>query len=131
MLYTISRGNVPTCPEGQTPIVHVVSIVEDVSKHKLPFVFTDGHGIMALTNYYDDLNFLSVIDWELMKARYWMDTLTDPDRKRRRQAEFLVRDFFPWSLVREIGVINDAVRRDAEELTGGAVPVMTRPAWYY
>lgn len=131
MLFTISRGNVPSCPEGQTSVVHLVSSVERVSDSNLPFVFTDGHGIMALTNYYDDLSLLKALDWELMKARYWADTLSDPDRKRRRQAEFLVRDFFPWSLTTDVGVISDTVRQQVKEATGGSVPVMIRPNWYY
>jgi hypothetical protein len=60
-----------------------------------------------------------------------LESFTSADDGVKALAEFLVRDYFPWSLVREIGVINEAVRREAEEKTGGTVPVMTRPAWYY
>lgn len=131
MLYTISRGNVPKCPDGQIPVVHLVSSVEKVRGDNLQFVFTDGHGIMALTNYYDDLTFLETLDWDLIRDRYWADTLKDPDRKRRRQAEFLVRNFFPWTLIAEIGVINDGVRQEVEELVGDSVPIVIRQNWYY
>jgi ssDNA thymidine ADP-ribosyltransferase, DarT len=50
------------------------------------------------------------IDWDVMKSRYWNDTNEDNDRKRRRQAEFLVRHFSPWQLITEIGVMNYTIK---------------------
>lgn len=41
-----------------------------------------------------------------MGERYWNDTPEDGDRKRRRQAEFLVYTSLPWRLIEEIGVIS-------------------------
>ena len=55
---------------------------------------------MRFTDFFDDLKDLDKIDWDLMQSRYWNDTNDDPDRKRRRQAEFLVHEFFPWSWCR-------------------------------
>src|SRR5262245_35622458 len=88
---------------------------------KLAFVFTDGHGTMApLTDFFDDLSQLNRIDWQLMRVRYWADTLEDPDRARRRQVEFLVHRFFPWDLVVDIGVINSRVKKQVEQILQGA-----------
>ena len=104
MLYVIHKGTV-ACSNGQDGIACIVSTVRRVSEAELGFTFTDGHGIMApLTNFYDDLAHLDKIDWALMKSRYWNDTASDPDRKRRRQAEFLVHGFFPWECVAGIAV---------------------------
>jgi hypothetical protein len=47
----------------------------------------------GLTDFYDDLNDLKEVDWNVMTLRIWKDTNDDPDRKRRRQAEFLVYHF--------------------------------------
>ncbi|UTW68357.1 DUF4433 domain-containing protein [Anaerobacillus sp. HL2] len=44
------------------------------------------------------------MDWDVMESKYWFDTDDDPDRKRRRQAEFLVLRHFPLELVLGIGV---------------------------
>ncbi len=55
-----------------------------------------------------------MIDWEIMEAKYWADTDEDGDRKRRRQAEFLVNEFFPWRLIREIGVISPEMKQRVE-----------------
>jgi ssDNA thymidine ADP-ribosyltransferase, DarT len=52
-------------------------------------VFSDGNCAAAITQVYADLNRRdSVIDWRLMRATMWNNTADDPDRKRRRQAEF-------------------------------------------
>ncbi|MGC8530384.1 MAG: DarT ssDNA thymidine ADP-ribosyltransferase family protein, partial [Leptospirillia bacterium] len=33
-----------------------------------------------------------------------------PTAKEGKQAEFLVREFFPWHLIRRIGVVNEAIK---------------------
>ena len=63
---------------------------------------------MEYTDFFDDFKDLDKIDWNLMKAKYWNAIPEDPDRSRRRQAEFLVRDFFPWQLVHQIAVYGNA-----------------------
>lgn len=117
MLYTINRGNVENYTQGQATVIHLVSSVENIESEDLSFVFTDGHAVMTFTEFFDDLKYLDdAIDWDVMEARYWKDTNEDNDRKRRRQAEFLVRNFFPWQLITEIGVINSTIKSQAEKI---------------
>jgi hypothetical protein len=71
---------------------------------------------MEFTDFFDDLDYLDNIDWDVMESRYWYDTNEDNDRKRRRQAEFLVRNFFPWELITEIGVINSTIKAKTENI---------------
>ena len=134
MLYSINRGNVRGYTDGQTPILHLVSSAEAVQRVKLPFAFTDGHAPMDISRFFDDLRFLNQIDWRIMKETYWADTIEDGDRSRRRQAEFLVHQFFPLDLFESIGVINKTI---ASQVTGLLQPlkqktnVVIAPAWYY
>jgi len=133
MLYTISRGNVASCPD-QTAILHLVTSVQLVAESGRPFAFTDGHGIMVLTEFFDDLTMLPRIDWPLMEARYWFDTAEDSDRKRRRQAEFLVHERCPWDIIQEIGVQNRSMESRVHaivELLEHKPEVNVRPGWYY
>jgi hypothetical protein len=117
---------------GQTPIVHLCSSTEAVAEAGLDFVFTEGQAAMSYTDFFDDLDDLSKIDWPLMQSRYWNDTDADPDRCRRRQAEFLVHTFFPWKLVSEIGVCNTVTAQKVQELlNGNKPPVTVRQGWYY
>jgi len=89
---------------------------------------------MDLTDFFCDFADLNRIDWPLIAAKWWNDTNDDPDRSRRRQAEFLVHRFFPWDLVTEIGVANAqaATRVNTAISSARHVPaVIVRQAWYY
>ena len=134
MLYAIHKGNIQGYTEGQTPIIHIVTEAEIISNNNLVFAFTDGHGIMHSSDFYDDLQRLDMIDWEIMEAKYWNDTPEDVDRKRRRQAEFLVHQFCPLELITEIGVINSTVQLKVQQILqkfNCQTPVKVYPRWYY
>jgi hypothetical protein len=134
MLYTNFRGNVPENPEGQKRVVHLVSTVETVQAAGLQFVFTDGHAIMALSQFFNDPKHLDKIDWPLMRATYWHDTNEDMDRRRRRQAEFLVYTCLPWSAIEAVGVRTQTVADEVDKALSKAAhrpAVQIRPEWYY
>ncbi len=136
MLYAIHMGFVDGYSRGQSEIVHLVSSAEAVEEDDdLRWVFTDGHAEMApLTDFYNDLDDLDKIDWNVMKSTYWNDTDDDPDRKRRRQAEFLVHEFFPWKLIAGIGVHGQATVERVQEILKKSrhkPDVEIKRAWYY
>lgn len=132
MLYTISRGNV--AGRVQDSIVYLVSTVEAVHRAGLRYVFTDGHPIPAYTGFYDDLAHMTEVDWPLMKAKWWHYTQEDPDRPRRRQAEFLVHRRLPWELVDKIVVRSADIERLCYIVLRGQSHkplVFVRRDWYY
>jgi len=134
MLYTISRGNVPNHTEGQDPLVYLVSTAQAVAEADLPFIFTDGHATMNFTEFFEDLAELKRVDWKVMRDQYWSDTPEAPDRKRRRQAEFLVHRMFPTALITGIAVKNCGIKEQVLEILQGEgveVPVQIKPSWYY
>lgn len=136
MLYAIIRGEVEGYAQGQQPILHLVSSAEAVEEAGKPFTWTEGHADMAFSEFFEGLTDLSdKIDWEVMQGKFWND---DPpaivDRKRKRQAEFLVYRFFPWTLFSTIGVIDEATRTEVLRLTAGAAhqpDVRVQRNWYY
>lgn len=112
----------------------MVSSAEAVTNANLGFAFTDGHAIMHLSQYYDNLSDIDKIDWPLMRSRYWFDTNEDGDRKRRRQAEFLVYRMMPWSLIREVAVQNKRSHQTARQILDGyrlTIPIVVKAEWYY
>jgi ssDNA thymidine ADP-ribosyltransferase, DarT len=63
-----------------------------------------------------------------MPVQYWTAV------QEERQAEFLVRDFFDWSAVAEIGVMNEAAEASVRQVLVGSqhVPAVSiRRQWYY
>lgn len=97
-------------------------------------MFTDGHAIMSYSEFFNDPADLEQIDWGIMSSRYWNDTIEYPDRKRKRQAEFLAFEFFPIDSVLEIGVINETYKGQALKILHSNsinIPVKVRREWYY
>lgn len=134
MLYAIANGRVANYDGGQRKIVYLVSSCEDVKEEGLKFVFTDGHAAKRFTQQYEDLEALDKIDWDLMDARYWADTDDDNDRKRRRQAEFLVHNFMPWDLIKKVVVYDENIAAEAHACLRSAEhqPVVeVNLGWYY
>jgi hypothetical protein len=134
ILYAIHMGNVDGCTVGQADIVYLVTSAQQIESKGLKFVFTDGHGTMAFSDFFDDLADLDEVDWQIMKAKYWVDTDQDPDRKRRRQAEFLIHRRLDWSMIEEIGTMNKGVQNEVIAMIDNAgyqPPVNIRRKWYY
>jgi len=135
LLYAISKRTVPNYQEGQNSVIHLVADINTIEAEGLDFVFTDGHAAMAYADFYTDLGALGyVIDWELMESRFWFNTEDDPNRKCRRQAEFLVHQFLPWHLIQEIGVINTKIQIQVREILqrfNKQTPVEVYSKWYY
>jgi hypothetical protein len=136
MLFQLSTGRVSGYNEDQESIVYVVSTVEDVVASKLLYVFSEGHGIAKFTQWFNDVSELKQVDWKTVYQRYWADTITDMDRQRRKQAEFLVYKFCPWSVIKEIGVKNQEMKNNIEVILSNhpeqlRVPVRITSDWYY
>ncbi|MGZ8159161.1 MAG: type II toxin-antitoxin system toxin DNA ADP-ribosyl transferase DarT [Methylobacter sp.] len=136
MLYAIHKDNIAGYSGGQQNIVYLVSKLARVQQAGLTFVFTDGHAIMQFSEFYNDAADLDKIDWPLMQAKLWTDTDEDPDRKRRRQAEFLLHRRCSWSLISGIGVFDEAMQLRVEGLLDSLKPehlprVKVLRDWYY
>jgi hypothetical protein len=89
---------------------------------------------MAYSSFYDDLDRLGEVDWTVVRSRQWADTVDDGDRKRRKQAEFLVRDALPIELLTAIVVRTPQRRGEVETLLerrGIVLKVLDKPDWYY
>ena len=134
MLYAILKNRVATCPDGQASILHLVSSAEAIRAAGCGFVFTDGHAIMDMTQFYDDLSQLGQVDWDVMKGQWWNDTPQYPDRERRRQAEFLVHEFVGWRLITEVVAIDASLAARATAYLGAGgvqTPIRVDRSWYH
>lgn len=136
MLLNLKTGRVPGYDEGQAPLIYLVSTAQAVRDSGAGFVFSNGHGLATFTDWFDDLARLDQVDWNMVYQRYWTDTLEDMDRQRRKQAEFLVHRFCDWSLIREVGILDQTMKQRVEEILAGYPaglrrPVAVRPEWYY
>lgn len=136
MLYVIHRGFVEEYQGGQNSILHLVTSAELISKMGLGFTFTDGHADVTISRFFTNLSDLDHIDWDVMQSRYWKTTMEYPDRKRRRQAEFLVHSFLQWELITGIGVRLKKIQQQVQDIIvqskSSHTPIISVDAsWYY
>lgn len=128
MLYSLYKRQL------QQDIIYIVTSVQKIRQNNHPFVFSDGHATMQFTSFYDDLSDLDKIDWPLMQETFWRDTIEDGDRQRRKQAEFLIHQFVPFTSCLGIAVANSSILyRVKRILTDHQLDmyVKIRPDWYY
>jgi hypothetical protein len=134
MLFSIQAGNVPNVSSDQRRLAYFVSSTEAAYAAKLACVFTNGNAATAFTTFDDDPARLGdLVDWPVMELVFWHNTPDDPDRRRRRMAEFLVHRAVPLRLVTEIAVYDDRVAAYVAGLLGAAPirpPVAIRRDWY-
>jgi len=92
MLYVVQNGFNMVAPTPAQNIVYCVSSVQKIIDLQLDFVFTDGHAVDGFSAQYtakDIQNIDTILDYNAINAKYWIDE-NDLDRKRRKEAEFLV-----------------------------------------
>ncbi|MGC8605527.1 MAG: type II toxin-antitoxin system toxin DNA ADP-ribosyl transferase DarT [Desulfomonilaceae bacterium] len=134
MLYAIFQGNVKEYDGNQERIILAVSTAQVVRASGLRFIFCNAHPIMEITEFFDKLEDLDKINWAIMRSKYWNDTLDQPDRKRQRQAEFLIYESFPFGLIDELVVNTERAKYAAEKMLmefGIKIEVNVRPLWYF
>lgn len=130
MLYSV-------CHQGgveQEKMVYFMSNTETIEQLGLPFVFTDAHAIMWLTSFYESLDDLDKIDWDIMNATIWTDDVEHPNRKSKRQAEFLVHQQVPLEACIGLAVMNSKMEHEVKQIidaNGLTLPMGVRKQFYF
>jgi hypothetical protein len=136
MLYILHKGNHPdlSYQGGQNPIVHLQSDVNSViqwgNANGVKWSFTNTNASSGLVDFYKNSSDLSQIDWNAVNS----NNFNNPQIKHGKQAEFLMFDFFPWTLVEKIGTINTAMatKVQASFLNTGHQPIVAvEQTWYF
>lgn len=136
MLYVISCRNNPglAYTGGQESIVHLEANLRDAvtwaEENGRRWAFTDMNARTGWADFFADLENLEEINWTAMAAKHW----SAGEIKEAKQAEFLMHEEFPWSLVSRIGVIDTEMKARVEaalEAADHRPPVEMRRNWYY
>lgn len=138
MLYLMHRGNHPELAYqgGQGPIVHLQAdlhaVVQWAGASGRRWAFSLSNAGAYYASFRSSLADLHQLDWQAIAA---LD-FRSPSVKDGKQAEFLIRDFLPWSLVARVGVHSPAVVKQVNAcLANAGVPhvplVSVEPSWYY
>lgn len=100
----------------QEDIIFICCKVNDIIDYTNEWCFTDGHAKSAITEYFNDLRFISRVDWNAVKATKWTNDENDFDRTRKKQAEFLVKYFIPVPYISSIIVKNSEKEEEVRSI---------------
>lgn len=138
MLYVIHRRDNPNLGYGggQEPIVHLQAdlqaVVQWATTSGRRWAFSLSNAGAYYASFRSRLADLHHLDWQAIAAR----DFRAPAVKDGKQAELLVRDFLPWSLVTHVGVHSPAIQQQVMACLASPgithVPLVTvEPSWYY
>lgn len=136
MLFVIHRKNSPDLAYrgGQEPIVHLEAEVAEVvawaEKTHRRWAFSLSNAGAAYTPFRSALAHLGELDWGAIHESDFRSASV----REGKQAELLVHEWFPWELVRSIGVASSAVQMQVRAALTHAAhrpPVAIQPTWYY
>jgi ssDNA thymidine ADP-ribosyltransferase, DarT len=136
MLFLIHCANHPELiyKGGQGPILHLEldmhEVIDWANTQPRRWAFSLSNAGAVYAEFRSQVAQLDQIDWIAVAAT----DFRDPRVKEGKQAEFLVKDFVPWSLVRRIGAHSTSAQRRAMQAMAGAThrpAVEVLSAWYF
>ena len=116
MLLNIKTGYRGIKQRPQREIVFVCCSIGQILEFCKSWCFTNGHAKDKITEFYNDLQHLDKIDWEIVNSQWWNNTSEDMDRQRRKQAEFLVKEYVTTSCFHSLIVRDQQRKSDVEQI---------------
>lgn len=110
-----------------------MSSVQKIIDLNLEFVFTDGHAVDGFSSQYtanaiEDIE--TILDMNAIKAKYWKDE-NDLDRKRRKEAEFLVLGDIAKEALLGFVTFNDNAKNTIASFGADHAKVHVGPTYYF
>jgi hypothetical protein len=128
MLFTINKGNTGHPPGCQNCILHLVSTLEDGLATGQPWAISSGNAGAYHTTFAAEIDALDALNWAAIRATQWSGL------QHQKMAEFLVKDFFPWVSIKQIGCFNSVVAIKVADMLNREKhrpPVEVKRSWYY
>lgn len=113
-------------------IVYLVCSPNTILNSGNTFYFSDGHATDNFTTFYDQTKVHSlpqIIDWKSVKESYWAGA-ENLDLKRKKQAEFLVKDDIPSKYLHGFVCYNELAKQKLINM-GVKQVIKVRPDCYY
>jgi len=133
MLYVIQKGYNGNQITNAEDIVYCITSVEQIIKHKLDFFFTNGHAVDSLSDIFqfsDIQDIETIVDFNATKVKIWKSDL-DTDLKRRKEAEFLVRQDVPNTAIIGFAVFNQKAKETLKSLNIEESSIVIKQNYYF
>ena len=129
MLFTINKGNTGRPPGCQTSILHLVSDVGRAWSLNKAWAISDGNAGAAYTTFSNAKDVLDGVAWDVVRSDAWSG-----DRMHKKATEFLIEESYPIDLFFGIGVHNQQVADQVENILNRNnlnLQVKVKKEWYF
>lgn len=116
MLYLIMNGYQGVTQRPQKDIVYLVCKLEAIENSDLDYIFTDRNAKIEIAKFYNNLEDLKHLQWDIIASKDWKNDETNLSRQDFKQAELLVRNQVPVKYIHGIVVKNEERKLYIEEL---------------
>lgn len=133
MLFVIQKGLNGVAPTSAENIVYCVTSIKEVLDSNIDFIFTDGHAIDSFTNEFDKqqvANIEDILDFNAIKAVFWKDE-NDLDKKRRKEAEFLLEQDLPNNYILGYICFNETAKAKLISFGIDEIKIVIKPNYYF
>ena len=133
MLYVIQHGYNMVASTSAENIIYCRCSIQKIIDLQLDFVFTDGHAVDGFSTQYMPENIQeiqSILDMKAITDKYWNDE-NDLDKKRRKEAEFLVLGDVPVQTNIEYFVYNKQAQEKLINFGANPKNVQIKPEFYF
>lgn len=133
MLYVIQHGYNNVQRVEPEKIVYCVIKLDNLINKNVDCVFTDGHALSALTNFYtkDRLSQINdIVKYADVYSTYW-NSENDIDLKRRKEAELLVKNDLPVCFICGYVVYNEKAKQKLIEMGIADNMIAVVPNYYF
>ena len=135
MLYNIITGHgVPAKPQKE--IVYICCKFNELTNINFQWCFTDGNAAKNISRFSNNIKDIEKLDWRSIKSKDFRDENTDgdEDRVRKKQAEFLVKEYVSVEYIKGIAVLNENVKEQVKEIIKNlklSIEVKIKPEFYF
>lgn len=115
-------------------IAVLVSSLHQLANDNVPFLFTDRHASLEEAQFFDEIDDLKRLDWNILRAVDFKRDNDNPEKTDRYQAEALVRDRLPTESIIGIACYNDEATRRVARLVEDQdlqIKCATKRSWYF
>jgi len=134
MMYNIKTGYGGIQQFPNSEIVIMASSLRGLADKGITAVFSDRHAYLHTAQFFQSLDDLDKIDWELLRRRDFKRDVDDPEKTDRYQAEALVHRHLPVEHLAGIVCHDENERRTLEaqrEEVGVGLKIVARSGWYF
>ena len=132
MLLNIKTGWQGLHQRPMSEIVICVTSLHLLAEQEIPFVFTDRHAGLEVAQFFDNLDSLSEIDWNILRNQDFKRDPNDLGKVERYQAEALIHNQLPLNSLKGFVCYGSEQKAQLESEMGDCgAKILVKPSWYF